>query len=226
MKNGKIAFTIAFIVLILLGWALVKNISLYRENTGLKAALNQKNYLIEELQLQMSTLQLEKNEFQSVPSMTYCTYEFEKRLVMDQLELHIYPGNMAPKASRIVEPYTVITVLDSGFLEAEDRELWLYVTFPTYDTPMDSKGWIRESDTIALTEDNKAIVKNPIYLKKGTPTYEVDNIESITSDKQTELQEEVSARIVKEDSGYVLIHCGGGWSFWVEKERILYPTID
>lgn len=226
MKNTKIAFMITFVLLLLLCLAILRTISLARENNRLKLALDNTTSLTENLQLQVSALQSQINDFQSIPSITYCTYEFNKRLVIDQLEVHLYPGTKAPAVPRAIEPYTMVDVLGSGLLETEGRELWLYVTFPVYDTPMDNKGWIKEADTVALTEDNKVLVKSNIYLKKGVPIYEVDSFDSIQSSKSSELSDDVTGRIERDNGGYVYIQCGGGWSFWVEKKHIIYPEVD
>lgn len=226
MKKSKIAFMVIFALLFLLCWSLFETISLAQENNRLKVKLDNMSSFTTDIQLQLSALQSQNNDYQSTPSITYCTYEFDKRLVTDQLIVHLYPSDNAPKIPRTIEPYTVVNVLDSGLLETEGRELWLYVTFPVYDTPMDNKGWIKEMDTVALTEENKVLVKSNIDLKKGTPIYEVDIIDNIQSSKSTELSDDVTGRIERDDRGYIYIQCGGGWSFWVEKKYIIYPTVN
>lgn len=226
MKNTKIAFMVVFVLLFLLCWAFLESVSLARENNRLRETLDNKSSLVKDLQLQVTALQSQKTDFQSISSITYCTYEFNKRLVTNQLEVHLYPGNKAPIIPRTIEPYTVVHVIDSGLLETEGRELWLYVAVPVYDTPMDNKGWIKEADTVALTEENKLLVKSDIFLKKGTPIYEVDSIENVQLSKSIKLSDDVSGRIERNDNRYAYIQCGGGWSFLVEKKHIIYPTVD
>lgn len=226
MKNRKITVVVIFLLLFLFSWTLFKSISLRADNGQLREALNNQNTQTEDLKSNILTLQTKLNDIQSSPSITYCSYEFNKRLVVNQQEVYLYPGSKAPKITRIIEPYTVVDVLGSGLLETEGRELWLYVTFPVYDTPMDNRGWIRETNTAALTEENRTLVKNGVYLEKGTSIYEVDSSENIQESMPTKLLNGVSGRIDRATEVYVYIECGGGWSFWVEKKHLIYPKVD
>lgn len=226
MKNIKITFVIIFSLLLLFSWSLFESILLRIDNSQLREALNNQNTQTDNLESKILTLQTQSKDFSPSPSITYCTYEFHRRLVIDQLEVYLYPGIESPKVSRTIEPYTVVDVLGSGFLETEGRELWLYVTFPVYDTPMDNRGWVRETDTVALTEENRTLVRNGVYLGKGTPIYEVTSSENIPGSRSTILVNDILGRIDRTTEGYVYIECGGGWSFWVEKKYLIYPTVD
>jgi hypothetical protein len=224
IKRTTILIIISLLFLFI--WTLSQSISLRKENVQLRQAYNNRNMQNEELESKILNLQNQIDDFQSSPSISYYTYEFDRRLVLNQLEAYMYPGSHAPKISRIIEPYTVIDILGSGILETEGRELWLYVAFPVNDTPMDNRGWIREKDTVALTEENKVLVKNNVLLKKGTPIYEIDSPANIKESNPKMLLSDVFGRIDRDIDGYIYLECGGGWSFWVEKKYVVYPTIN
>jgi hypothetical protein len=45
---------------------------------------------------------------------------------------------------------TVVDVLDTADVK---NVIWLYVSIPVYDTPINYKGWIKETDTVRYSKE-------------------------------------------------------------------------
>lgn len=54
-----------------------------------------------------------------------------------------------------------------------------------YDSPINYKGWIQEFETIKLTKDNVKQVQGDVFLREGTPIYEVVKFDEISSSSST-----------------------------------------
>lgn len=103
-------------------------------------------------------------------SINYSSYPARYRLVLrDGAKLLAIPRDGA-LALMNVESGVVLEVLDAA--SADDTSLWLYVQAPVYSSPTNLKGWIRESDTVSLTRENRDQVRGDLYLKVGTPVYQ------------------------------------------------------
>jgi len=168
---------------------------------------------------------LESNKAdKTVFGITYSTYEFTNRLTTSSVNVRLYPGDSAPIINEI-SPYTLLSVIDSGFVESKNRELWLYVGFPVYDAPMNCHGWIKESETIQHTEKNRELVRRNIHVDKDSPIYEVPSVSEIHKGAGTILNSDAFGRYQEESNGYVHVYCGGGWDFWVEKDLVQFPEV-
>ncbi|HYE10304.1 MAG TPA: hypothetical protein VEF53_09000, partial [Patescibacteria group bacterium] len=107
----------------------------------------------DQLKQKLSAIELERDDYKNrleafekltykndmVPSIMYSDYNQKLRLVMSEVDLHIYFGSGSPIVNKIL-PNTVISVIDAGLVEGED--LWLYVEIPVYDIPAHYKGWV------------------------------------------------------------------------------------
>jgi hypothetical protein len=154
-----------------------------------------------------------------VPSIMYSDYEQTLRLIMSEVDLHISFGVGSPIVNKIM-PNTVVKVLDAGLVESE--ELWLYVEIPVYDIPAHYKGWIKESETLELTKENKKLGYDSVTIKEGVAVYTCDTFEDIQKTKAEKAPYEMSVRIEKLMSGYAYVFFAGGWNFWVKEEDIIY----
>jgi hypothetical protein len=123
-----------------------------------------------------------------------------------------------------IEPNTVIQVLDAA--QCQEQQLWLYVSIPVYDTPINFKGWIPESETVKLTKDNIEQVQGDVSLNKGTPIYGVDEFSKISAAASTKITNDVRGRILKREGSFVYLMSPGGWDFWVEEKYLIYSKID
>ena len=99
-------------------------------------------------------------------SIAYQSYEDKQRFVPKASQITALPIQDF-KILRPIEANTVIQVLDAA--QCQDQQLWLYVSVPVYDTPINFKGWIPESETVKLTEDNVKLIQGDVFLKEGTP---------------------------------------------------------
>jgi hypothetical protein len=110
----------------------------------------------------------------------------------------------------------------------EGQELWLYVEIPVYDIPAYCKGWIRETDTIELTEQNKKLGYDSVTIKEGIKVYNCTQADEISKLNEEITTYEMSVRIERAKDGYVYVTSAGGWYFWVKEEDIIYAydTLD
>ena len=175
--------------------------SLENENTDLRSKLEQVELL----------------------SMTYQDYKDKLRFVAKESMIYALPIQ-GYKILRSIEANTVIQVLDAA--QCQDQRLWLYVSVPVYDSPVNYKGWIQESETVQLTEDNIKLVQGDLFIKEGTQIYEVDQYNQIQSTASTKTPYDVRGRIEKRQESYVHFMSPGGWYFWVEEKYLIFPVVE
>ena len=190
----------------------------------------------DQLKQKLSAIELERDDYKNrleafekltykndmVPSIMYSDYNQKLRLVMSEVDLHIYFGSGSPIVNKIL-PNTVISVIDAGLVEGED--LWLYVEIPVYDIPAHYKGWVKESETVELTKENKKLGYDSVSIKEGVVVYTCDKVEDIPKTKAEKTPYEVSVRIEKLINGYAYVFAAGGWNFWVKEENIIYAYV-
>lgn len=181
-------------------------------------ALNNK---IESLENENFELRSKLEQVDSL-SITYQNYEDKQRFVTKESVIYALPI-FNYKIMRSVEANTVIQVLDAA--QCQDQKLWLYVSVPAYDSPINFKGWIPESETVQLTEENIKLVHGDLFLKEGTPIYEVDRFDQIKSATSIKITYDIRGRIEKRQDSYVYFMSPGGWYFWVEEKYLIFPSI-
>jgi hypothetical protein len=221
MVKRQISYVLIVLLIILAGF-------LWKETERLK---EEKQELIEAAyDLETRILDMKKqgslfDKDEALASITYINYDHKKRFIPKESIILAYPQNGITPINTI-EPNTVVDVLDAGYSETEDRKIWLYVAIPTYDSPMNNKGWILEEKTVALTNENQRLVKGDVYLKEGTKVFEVDNYKNISNENSRILSSDIRGRIENTQEGYFYMATPGGYSFWVEEKYIIYPSID
>lgn len=183
---------------------------------------NQANVTIQSLENENTNLKSMLDQVESL-SMTYQDYEDKHRFVPKESQINALPIQDF-KILRSIKENTVIQVIDAA--QCQDQQLWLYVSVPVYDSPVNFKGWIPESETIKLTEDNVKLVQGDIYLKEGTPIYEVDQFDDIKLTPSTKVLYDVRGRIEKRQESFVYLVSPGGWTFWVEEKYLIFPSVD
>lgn len=189
--------------------------------TGCSDQTNYKNE-IQSLKGKNKELQLELDKINSL-SMLFQYYKDKQRLVPKESQIYALPIQGLAKLHTI-ERNTVIQVLDAA--QCQDQQLWLYVSIPVHDTPINFKGWIPESETIKLTKDNIGQVQGDISLKEGTPIYEVYEFNRISDTTSNKITHDVRGRILKREGSFVYLMSLGGWDFWVEEKYLIYPKIE
>lgn len=163
----------------------------------------------------------ESNQYQSI-SINYVENKDKKRFIEKQFDLLGLPISDSIKL-RSIEKNTVITVLDTASVE---NVRWLYVLIPVYDTPTNCKGWIKESDTAAYTEDKISSVQYGVEIKEGENEYETDNFEGIKNANPSKAIKGDRGYIIEKKEGYVKIGCPGGKIVWLLETSIIYPEVD
>ena len=156
-------------------------------------------------------------------SMTYQDYKDKQRFVAKESMIYALPIQDY-KIMRSIETNTVIQVLDAA--QCQDQRLWLYAAVPVYDSPVNYKGWIPESETVRLTENNVKLVRGDLFIKEGTPIYETEEYNQIESIPSTKIFHEVRGRIEKRQDSYVYFMSPGGWYFWVEDKYLIFPVVE
>ncbi|AFQ43808.1 hypothetical protein Desmer_1848 [Desulfosporosinus meridiei DSM 13257] len=100
------------------------------------------------------------------------------------------------------------------------------MSIPVYDSPINHKGWIPESETVKLTQDNVKQVQGDVYIKEGTPIYEVEQFNELNSVALNKTPKDVRGRIEKREGSFVNLMAPGGWYFWVEDKYLIFPKVE
>lgn len=146
-------------------------------------------------------------------SVTYIGYEEHYRFISKSSAILWMPDENGPKVCDLSN--TLVEVMFAGYT-TEDCT-WLFVSFRTYDTPSNNRGWIRESNTEKYTKENQKLVKD-IMIPKGTRR----------ADRNEENAENYDrfGLIEKQEEDKVLVMFAGGDEGWYYKKDIKYPPVD
>jgi len=135
------------------------------------------------------TVIINKEEKLKNISMLYIQPEYKKGFVKNELHILLLPLSGSPELN-IIRPNTVVDVNDKVQVpqfnandpsQSDSSEVWLYVTIPVYDSPINMKGWIKEADTVPCTKENQKLVQSDIIIKADTPVYETYDFDKIPS---------------------------------------------
>ncbi|MEW5763052.1 MAG: hypothetical protein AB1776_07615 [Bacillota bacterium] len=138
------------------------------------ARLRQRVAALEE---KVRRLEAELAPLQRPLTINHRTYPAKQRFVEKETPLLAMPRE-GSVVLRDILPRSVVKVLDAA---DSDGELWLYVEVPVYDSPSNMKGWIREADSVPLTEENRKLVQSDVTVRAGTRVYEVFEFAKIAS---------------------------------------------
>lgn len=150
---------------------------------------------------------------------------------------HIIDREDIPIVNEISEK-TIVNVLER--VSIGDNSIWLRVSIPVYDTPMNNKGWIEEKNVSEYNDKNKKLALNGIIIKKNTKIYftysrpvNTSKLLELISDIQISedvilrdnslLEYDVIGKIENSINGYCNITIAGGEEFWVKEKDIVYP---
>lgn len=196
---------------------------------GLLIVLTITGYSTVGYQEKISSLKTEKAQLESKLEdinqigILYYSYNDKKRFVQEETGIRSLPISWL-QPIRSIPSNSVIEVIDSGMYK--DDLLWLYVSVPVYDTPVNNKGWVPESKTLPLTTDHIKLVQSDVTLKAETPIYHVEQFNDIASSKPVLTSHELKGRIEKRQGFFIYMMSPGGSNYWVEEKYIIYPTID
>ena len=214
MVRKKFVFLAALFCIIMLSGCTDQNQTLKDENTKLKAQITQ-------LQQDLKTAKNSNNTLQNI-NINYMDYSFKKRFVEKESKILGLPYD----ESVVLNPIganTVVTVIDAATVE---NDVWLYVAIPVYDSPINMKGWIRESESSEYTKGKVKSVQSDVTVKAGADVYEADDFSSINLVKPTKADGSDRGRVTEKKEGYVCISCPEGRTIWVSEKFIVYPAIE
>jgi hypothetical protein len=210
-----------FYVLLFIGCLLIThtgcvNPELQQENKKLQATIE----VLKQENVQL-LIKLEEYKSQSSQplSMLFLEKQHNQRYIPKELPLLLFPQE-GSSVLNLVQAHSVVTVND--FVDVYG-EIWLHVTIPVFDSPMNMKGWIKEEDTELYTAEKKDDVMSPIHVPVDTPIYNVDLSGAITKVENETTQFEKYCFISDDQGEYVALGCAGGESIIVEKSEIRYP---
>lgn len=166
---------------------------------------------------------INKKELFKAPGMLYMQPDYKKRFIQKESRILLLPVDGSPEVQNIIRPNTVVDVNDK--VQVDSGGVWLYVTIPVYDSPMNMKGWIKETDTTPYNKENQKLVQSDVNIKAGTPVYETYDFNKISSIETVKLIYDKRGRLVERENGYVLLSCPGGEVIIVKEQYIVYPEI-
>ena len=147
-------------------------------------------------------------------------------LVQKETELKILPYDKAQYTNLIFEN-SLVRVLDKAQIQSNEEirndKYWYYVEITVYDTPQNTRGWIRAEETVPYTEENQYLVTSPISIKDGSKIYEESN--PLDDDAEYILSKSDSGIIMEYLDEYVRVGAAGGREFWTKLENVVYPEI-
>ena len=214
MVRRRFIFAAAILCIIMLSGCTNQDQTLKYENTKLKAQVTQ-------LEQDLKTAKSSNNKLESI-SINYMDYSFKKRFVGKESKILGLPYDGSIVLNTI-GPNTVVTVFDAATVE---NAVWLYIGIPVHDSPVNMKGWIRESETSEYTKDKVKAVQSDVTVKAGADVYEADDFSSISLVKPTKADGSDRGRIKEKKEGYVCISCPGGRTIWVSEKDIVYPAAE
>jgi len=153
----------------------------------------------------------EKNVFPL--SVTYIGYGEHYRFVSASAPILWMPQDDGPSVCDLTD--TLVEVMFAGYTGEDD--VWLFVSFKTYDTPTNNRGWIHESKTEKYTKENREKVRD-IIIPKGT--------QGADSYRDTAEDYDRYGYIEKRQDGKVLVMFAGGEEVWYQEKDIEYPPLE
>jgi len=148
-------------------------------------------------------------------SLSYIGYEQQYRYIESGKGIYWIPSETLIKATS-THGNTLAEVLFAGY--AKENETWLFVAIPTFDTPSNNMGWIRESDTQKYTKQILKDIEIGIIIKKGTVGLQDSAGEVVT-------EQDSKGMIEKRENGKVLVMFAGGNEVWYDEKDLSYPDI-
>jgi hypothetical protein len=152
----------------------------------------------------------------------YVSFEDKYKIVMDNVDLQWLPLASSPVVGPIRQ-YTIVSINDAVSV---DNHLWLNVTVPVYDSPMNMKGWILESKTAAVTDENRKLITNGLIVKAGAMVYETEKFLDITKATPTPLPCDQVASVEERQQGYLKLNIPGGNMIWLKESDVTFPDLE
>lgn len=218
MKNKKIF--LSFVVLFFIFSVIIINYS--NESNNFKSENNQLKDKILQLEKSISDLKLTKeNTNTKTLSIYYLEVNDKVRFIEKENYILALPES-GSLVMRPISPNTLATVHQKALVNDES---WLFVQIPTYDSPINNRGWIREADTAVYTKDKMKLVQSDVEIKAGSEVYETFEFKDIKKTTPIKLIMNDSGRLEEKRDGYCRIFHAGGRDIWVKESSIIYPEV-
>ena len=183
--------------------------------------LRLKNKILQ-LEESISDLKLTKDDITTKTLPIYYVEVNDKvRFIEKENNILALPEN-GSSIMRPVDTNTLATVYQKALVNDES---WLFVQIPTYDSPINNRGWIKESDTTAYTKDKIKLVQSDVEIKAGAEVYETFEFKDIKTTTPIKLIMKDSGRLLEKKEGYCRIFHAGGRDIWVKESSVIYPEV-
>lgn len=210
-----------------------KNTTLLEENSDLIKSLEEREEELTELKTELEEIResLERKQVEMFPPSI--TYDYLSDVgfyvfIDHEIDIKMLPYDNAQRVNVALEN-SLVKVLDKAQVqtleECENDRFWYYVEITVYDTPLNTKGWIRVEETLPYTAENQSKVLSPVRIKDGVEICE-DKTPLIDDEYVCSVSSNEGGRIIEFKDGKVCIMAVGGRNFWVKEENIMYPEIN
>lgn len=138
----------------------------------------------------------------------FYTGELPGYFLSDQEQtLYMLPSEDFPESTKL-PAYTMVNCYDRVLCQGE---VWLYVDTPVFDIPApNAKGWVKESQGIPYTEEERPLLVFPLYLKEEAEYPDPHSGPLLIEER-------------KEDQVYLT--GAGGWANWIAIDDLRYPDL-
>ena len=214
MKNNIILICCTTITIIILSSIIGGCSNSQNENQQLKNKIAQ----LEKIVNDYKTKELKQNDFSISNDEVINKFRFienENKLLLLPLE--------DSRVVRNIQTNTLAKVIDRGVV---DGLTWIYVEIPVHDSPIFSKGWIKENETAPYTKDKVRLVQSDVAIIAGAEVYETFKFDDIKKTTPVKLENEDSGRLEEKFNGYARISQAGGRDIWVKESSVIYPGIE
>lgn len=214
MKSKYIIITVLTISLVI---SIIKISSVDKKNKELVSTISALERKIDLTEVENQVLK----EKMKPEELTYIGYDHKYRFVEKEIKVYQSPEQEYSKINTI-SANTSVRVEDA--VQTMDGTIWLFVEVPPTYEPRNTKGWIREKDTLPITKENQSKIIN-ITVEKGAEVYYMAEFKEIKNMKPNILDRTVEGYIGQKSDGYVEIHCVGGMDILIEEKYVVYPPL-
>ena len=230
MKNKKIFLGFVILLFIFSAIIIIIIIIIYSNESNNFKCGNQileienirlKNKILQ-LEKDVSDLKLTKDDInKKILSIYYIEVNDKVRFIEKENNILALPES-GSSIMRPVDTNTLATVYEKALVNDES---WLFVQIPTYDSPINNRGWIKESDTTVYTKDKMKLVQSDVEIKAGSEVYETFEFKDIKTTTPIKLIMKDSGRLLEKKEGYCRIFHAGGRDIWVKESSVIYPEV-
>lgn len=156
---------------------------------------------------------------------TFCDYEYKgkHKVIEKQVKTRQLPNEEMAEQYTLF-PYCVVLVEDAA--KDVNDTLWIYVSWQ--EEIFTLKGWIKESDAVAITKDNIKTAAGAITIRKGALIYKVREFSDIPKSKPELLNEDMlnGTYLGENNNYYYKIYFPVGLEIIVDKKYVEYRVFN